>query len=351
MKSNTVSLPLQNSHSQSKSRNLWIDTLRGLSAVWVVVFHINEVIPSGNPYYKFFVGLGYLGVPVFFVISGYCVWASALRSKGYKEFLWRRFFRIYPPFIASLLLVVAVCVVRKLLAGQNDLTALPDSLLSWLATLSLTTSPVSSVGTVNWVYWSLSYEVAFYLIVAIGMSKQSYRLWVIYSLLALSLVPTLQSFPGFFFLDRFGIFTIGIGISMLTQNNRKDAFGIIALSLTSIIFNSSLLVQFVIFVTALSLWISDHRKTWLNCHNTFTDLGLISYSLYLIHVPLGCYLLLRFTEGLWNESLLPHLVYDASVTLVCIFFSFAFYYYIEKPSALLGKRFVSLLSISNTSES
>ena len=57
----------------------------------------------------------YLGVPIFFVISGYCIAASAdsSRRKGDSPwtFLKRRFWRIYPPYWASLVGLIALVAV------------------------------------------------------------------------------------------------------------------------------------------------------------------------------------------------------------------------------------------------
>ncbi|MGC1309740.1 MAG: acyltransferase [Phormidesmis sp.] len=325
-------------------RNLWIDTLRGFASVYVVFFHLNEVTTLGNPAYKLLASLGYLGVPVFFIISGYCVWASILRAQSAKKFVWRRLLRIYPPYLASLLVVIAACIIRKLLAGQNDITQFPHSLMSWLATLTLTTAPVSSVGTINWVYWSLSYEIFFYLVIAVGMTKQGYRLWLIYVLLGLSLAPNLPISSYLFFLDSFGLFSAGIGLSMITQRANFSAYAVITLSMASIAVNSSLPAQIVFCLTSLTIWISDHQKTWLNSKNVFTDLGLVSYSLYLLHVPIGNYLLIRFRQGIWLDHLPLHVMYDVAVTGICIFCAFVFYKYVEKPSIAWGRTANSYLS-------
>src|SRR5271165_1694793 len=78
-------------------RYLFIDTLRGLSACWVVLFHLNEVGLFPESMYQSIVQHGWLGVTSFFIISGFSVHLSLLRSKSVAYFLGRRFWRIYPP--------------------------------------------------------------------------------------------------------------------------------------------------------------------------------------------------------------------------------------------------------------
>ncbi|MBD2357544.1 acyltransferase [Tolypothrix sp. FACHB-123] len=138
-------MPNQKEHN----RNVWLDTLRGIAASWVVIFHLNEVIPKEDNFYFHFVGLGYLGVPIFFIISGYCIYLTARRSNSIFEFYLRRLRRIYPPYILSIFIVISICALRKFVTGNNDVTQLPSNLHSWFATLTITTTPVSSVPTIN----------------------------------------------------------------------------------------------------------------------------------------------------------------------------------------------------------
>lgn len=48
----------------------WIDWLRALASIAVVWFHLNEVRADHASLYGFVAAHGYLGVPVFFVVSG-----------------------------------------------------------------------------------------------------------------------------------------------------------------------------------------------------------------------------------------------------------------------------------------
>ena len=124
-----------------------------------------------------------LGAPLFFVISGYCI-ASSLTSLGRKgvtpkRFLARRFWRIYPPYWASAL-IIALLVVALDRLGLNrlheDRSGLelfaPGSLNlgQWIGNLTLTETwrPLLAKGDppllLNRVAWALCYQEQFYLI-------------------------------------------------------------------------------------------------------------------------------------------------------------------------------------------
>src|SRR5262245_48025050 len=90
-----------------------LNYLRGVAALWVFAHHLawarDEVTAPG------FILRGYLGVPMFFVISGYCLAAAARQARDRGDstvtFLTRRLLRIYPPLWAALGLAVAVYAV------------------------------------------------------------------------------------------------------------------------------------------------------------------------------------------------------------------------------------------------
>src|SRR5258707_14126470 len=101
---------------------LTLDILRGVAALWVFTYHFPfYTAESVNPTLLKFFHLGHLGVPMFFVISGYCLMASARtvrrRNETVTSFLFRRMLRIYPPFWCSVLVVVAVPFVVELLSS------------------------------------------------------------------------------------------------------------------------------------------------------------------------------------------------------------------------------------------
>jgi peptidoglycan/LPS O-acetylase OafA/YrhL len=104
------------------------------------------------------------GVPIFFVISGFLIWFSISRSKSYKNYLLKRFWRIYPELWIAV--IVEIAVVMILYRGWNIKHLLifaitqgtvfqfwtPDSLRGY------------GVGTPNGTLWTIGVMVQFYVI-------------------------------------------------------------------------------------------------------------------------------------------------------------------------------------------
>ena len=102
-----------------------VDQLRGLAALAVVVCHLSVSayldVPNADggrwPWLAMLLGFGYLGVPLFFVISGFCIhlpYARGLaRDDGagapdWRRFFARRFWRLYPPYLAALVIALGL---------------------------------------------------------------------------------------------------------------------------------------------------------------------------------------------------------------------------------------------------
>ena len=133
----------------------------------VVLIHLNRVGFDNWDYGC--VKYGWLGVPIFFTISGYCIAISIYHSKNMISFLIKRICRIYSPYLFSIILVLGSAVFRKINTGDNSIQNIPTDLKGLLAMLTLTTYPVFSFKTINWVYWSLTCELVFYLTVSITL--------------------------------------------------------------------------------------------------------------------------------------------------------------------------------------
>ncbi|MEL6898824.1 MAG: acyltransferase, partial [Planctomycetota bacterium] len=113
-----------------------LDVLRGLAALWVILYHLS---PSAQwdrllPGFLSFSGVGYLGVTIFFVISGYCMAVSARRVQSKIrdrdaanqppntwqfgwDFLLRRAWRIYPPLWCSMLVLAPLPYLKAMMLG------------------------------------------------------------------------------------------------------------------------------------------------------------------------------------------------------------------------------------------
>ena len=113
-------------------RNWQLDGLRALSITGVLINHFwaDQIWPTSNLYV---VEPGYLGVRLFFVLSGYLITGILLRCRSSMEagqsdaatnlrrFYIRRFLRIFPPYYALLALMFMANFpgVRNTLCGMR----------------------------------------------------------------------------------------------------------------------------------------------------------------------------------------------------------------------------------------
>lgn len=115
-----------------------IDALRGVAALCVFLFHYG--------YFRF----GYLGVELFFLISGF-VFTFSLRQVAAGEFLVRRFIRLFPTYW--------LCVSMAFVARGYG----PDPATAYEYAVNMTMlGGFVGVPYLDGVYWSLTEELIFY---------------------------------------------------------------------------------------------------------------------------------------------------------------------------------------------
>ena len=117
-------------------RNWQLDGLRALSITGVLINHFwaDQIWPTSNLYV---VEPGYLGVRLFFVLSGYLITGILLRCRSSMEagqsdaatnlrrFYIRRFLRIFPPYYA-LLALMFMANFRRNSYGLGDFRGVLD---------------------------------------------------------------------------------------------------------------------------------------------------------------------------------------------------------------------------------
>ena len=300
--------------------------------MWVVVFHINEPIAYQSNWWTDFCKLGWLGVPAFFIVSGFCMGMLEKRSKP-GIFLMSRLARIYPPYLASLGIVIAAAAMLRLTQGVNDSVVIPRSGVDWAATLLLLLDPITSVPSINWVYWSLVIEVCFYFYFAFCLNFEKTRtLWFLLPLLlypwhdveAFSIKPLI-------WIEHYPVFIAGYFLFRSlagAQNLERFAFGS---TLVACIASRTVAESVVVAATILMIIILGQWRSGFGARSA-QYFGRISYSLYLIHVPIACYALLKIRNEFVNGSILVHFVVDILLLGTTVLFAAAFYQLIESPS-------------------
>jgi exopolysaccharide production protein ExoZ len=154
-----------------------IEALRFFAALLVVLYHanFNLPIPAGMTRVDMTGPLtwfqnGNVGVDIFFVISGFVMYTSSVRRKVFDAvgFLRDRFWRIFPVLWAALLAKMA-------LEGVNIVTGLGDVMISHLhpslIAMQFLLIPLPSELLLVLQTWTLSLEMLFYLVFALGFLR------------------------------------------------------------------------------------------------------------------------------------------------------------------------------------
>ncbi|GAA2213876.1 hypothetical protein GCM10009850_093390 [Nonomuraea monospora] len=144
-------------------RQTWLDALRGVAVLAVLFEHLldplfPEIRSAVSPWFDF----GQYGVMVFFLVSGYVVPASLERRGDVTGFWIGRLFRLYPLWALVAVAGTAFGLLRvyselPVQLGEHPVTA-------GLAHLTMLQDFFQVVSVVN-VFWTLSYEMVFYLLV------------------------------------------------------------------------------------------------------------------------------------------------------------------------------------------
>ncbi|GGD57451.1 acyltransferase family protein [Erythrobacter arachoides] len=327
------------------SRIAIIDYLRGLASLVVAWFHLTNLYEPTSTV-RTSGALGYLGVDCFFVISGFVLpyLLSGVRGgytlASFPRFMARRTVRLEPAFLVSIAMVIVLwelSALRPAFAGEIPAFTVPHVLANALYLV-----PVTQYEWLQPVYWTLAYELVFYIVIGLifpliaagpvrdGRSQLPF-LFVVGALMALA---ALQVIGAQWILFVMGLFVykavverIGTGLlvagliastAVMVLGNRADA-AVVGL-LTA-----------VVIVLGRGFALSDRAE------RIFGGLGLISYSLYLVHIPIGGRLVnfgKNFTDGNMAAELGLSL-FGLAVSLVA---AVVFFLLIERPAHNLSRR-------------
>jgi len=287
-----------------------LDIWRGLAALLVVVFHAFGSHTSARySDYHAFVGTfwlvggnGWLGVHIFFAVSGYCIAAAVDagvgRGNSVFSFLGNRALRIYPTYWMALVFLMVIGALTAPFIGKSPASALPQSWSAFLTDIFLV-QPFFNDQFFLLVSWSLAYEVCFYVMCAAGM-------WLLLAQWPATLVLGLGgglALLGLFWpnvpfpLGLWPEFYLGVlSFAFLRARQAGNVTGallsgLVGLGLIAVGIASKSSYPLTMFVTAsvTALGIAllhpfDCVISKLRLLKPLAYLGVISYSLYLVHL-------------------------------------------------------------------
>ena len=345
-----------------------LDGLRGFAVFIVILYHL-------FPYLKGF-SFGWMGVNLFFVLSGFLITGILLNTKDspnyYTNYLARRILRIFPLYYLFLILFFvgfSLTVIPSLIPDYAYLHN--HQLWYWLYIqnwLPLFDTDYPSLNILSH-FWSLAIEEQFYIFwpFIVYITPRKNMLFVCVSLILFSITCRLIFYTDEALFSRVYTFTLtrldglAIGsalavmirdpyyINLLNRYTLKLALVLAALLAITVAISKSLsfynpllgtygytlidLFFGCILVTTLSHTPSNIVKSaaemkWL------TFLGKYSYGIYVYHVPLYR-LLADSLNGITNSNLLTSLL----CLLLLIGLAYLSYHLVEKPFLKLKSRF------------
>lgn len=296
--------------SHVKYRNE-INGLRAISIIAVIANHIDEQIFSN----------GFLGVDVFFVISGFVITSSIFSkpheplTKFLKEFYSRRFKRLYPSLLTMVLFTSVICsffIRNPMIFLQTGFTSLFGASNFFLVSQKLDYfAPSTSLNPFAHT-WSLGVEEQFYLMFPIfvwilrrpqakSTSLLAFNLMIVASSsLALFLISPNQTIESHYLLQ-YRIWELAVGslaYLYLTTSKRiriKLPFvSEIGLAIVIFLLTGPIPLEVrttKITVAVITVFLLVHLNERDSAYKVLTlkpvtKIGLISYSLYLWHQPI-----------------------------------------------------------------
>lgn len=274
-----------------------VQALRGIAAMWVVLFHasaaghiesVKASLPGWLSYALF--DFGHNGVAVFFALSGFVI-AHSIRgaciSVSYLgRFALRRAIRLDPPYWASIVFVIGMAWLSARTKGE----AFDAPTLEQIAVHILYLPIILHQPLINSVFWTLTYEVQFYLTLVAGVAlaqRIGNIVYVVMFFIALAWgTGVIASSPiDGLFVNLWHCFFLGV-LAYWAKENRTALVALVFL-VCALALSSATPFNLVSIATATLLWVSwefgiIYRALawrWLQF------LGLVSYSLYLFHNP------------------------------------------------------------------
>ena len=338
-----------------------IDGLRAIAVISVIIYHLNENWLPG----------GFLGVDIFFVISGFLITGIIIteiqqNSFSFKQFYTRRIKRIYPAFITVIALVSFIASAIFIYNDFNQLRKTIELATIFLSNfyLGLTQGYFDLSANENPVLhiWSLAVEEQYYLIfpLILILAYKKFReikalfaitLVLFFILLATSFIPAnvykeVLHQPNIYYLSNLRFPELLVGSLLAIYHNFSNNIQLSKLASNILAILSTLLLFFCLFLmrnntvfipgftliipcilTALIIHTTSQNNIVKLClsNKVMVFIGKISYSLYLYH-----WIFIAFAYYITGSKQIQGITV-LIVVILTIIFSIASYYLIEQP--------------------
>lgn len=326
-----------------KDRVYELDVMRFGAALSVLMYHYimgSKLFPGMSIIGRY----GFLGVNLFFMISGFVIILSAYDSKP-SDFVISRIARLYPAYWISVTLTVVLVILIK--GNTSGIT-----LHQYLMNLSMINN-YFKVEDIDGVYWTLQTELKFYFLIFMLIATKYIRKIHVWLTIWLFLVILYRFFKQPFFLGWLitpfysSYFIAGIAFFMIRTEGISLYSVMVLLSsiVVSVSYSSSQIEGFIknptemdriiaaglILMIYVLFFVVSLRKINFRYSKLFFILGALTYPLYLIHFRIG-FAIFEFVQ--MNKYLLL-----ALLTLSMLAASFFISYFMEKRMMTWLKEF------------
>lgn len=311
-----------------------ISFLRAIASISVCLFHLAcgnpSFISKSNLIIKT-LGYGYLGVQVFFILSGFIICYSfppEYQLKNFFSFFKKRLVRVEPPYLLSILLTLSVAYIAALIT-KNPVAFSWKNIFYHIGYLNSFTK----TAYINPVYWTLGIEFQFYILIGLlfPLVKRSVYFLTLF-IIGLLLLNFMQVDNGNLIFAHTPLFCAGILSYFIACSTLQSKWILICLLIATLL-TIKLNQPEAIYVSLFTICVIGFPFRY----NTFVQFfSNISYSLYLVHVPIGGRIInlsLRFVKT-DNQKYLA----IAAAFITSIVAAYVFYLVVEKPAIKWSKQ-------------
>lgn len=333
---------------------------RAVAAMLIVAFHLSHALAQDKyfgdaaSWLAHIFHAGDVGVPFFFVLSGFVIALAHTRDVGQPRRVWpylrKRIVRIYPTYLIIFTLAYAGALASPALSAKvpHDALRLIECLTLWPRDSH---NPQDLTSPVLWVAWSLQYEVYFYVLAALAIASRA-AAWVVASVLAIGMavqqVAPLGAFPwDFVFSPLIALFFLGVGAATLLRRTRwprrtmalliPSAMALALMAIYEVWRGQDAMAPFRyaafgLCATGLLLGLArlEERGVALARGPITRSMGDASYALYLLHFPIIS-ALCKLTAKWSLSGPLAAAASFVVIFAVCVMVSVLFHRAIERP--------------------
>lgn len=293
--------------SSPEKREDSIDLIRAVAILSVLLYHYTARYTNDYllwHYTGFQFTYGYLGVELFFILSGYCIYLTISRSRSLVDFFAKRLSRLWPALIIA-------ATITFLVVHTFGLPGRGTSVIKYLSNLLFLN--VLTDHYVDGAYWSLTIEVKFYLwfgLLYFLNKKHVAKLWAYFTLAGMAasgialvtshyapISDVFQFLAGWVLIYPYAVwFLVGITIyewEWRSWSQRALLLAPAGIGLLISAYGNQMEALILLGCIIGSILVIPMRN--LTIPGPIRFIGLISYPLYLVHQNVGIIIIRELT--------------------------------------------------------